>query len=104
MKTTSDNIYLLKLKFMKFIFSCCIMLILVCACQRKDSIEDDLKSTMQTYLYSGVNNDSSNVQYHVESVIYFNDTVKKRYVCVFTVHMKEKLFDTTGEMKAYISK
>jgi hypothetical protein len=59
---------------------------------------------MQTYLYSAVNNDSSNVKYYVDSVVYFDDNIKNRYVCVFTVHMKEKLFDTTGEMKAYISK
>ena len=89
---------------MKFIFSCCIMLLLAVSCQRKDSLKNDLKSAMQTYLYSAINNDSSNVKYYVDSVIYFDDAIKKMYVCVFTVHMKEKLFDTTGEMKAYISK
>ena len=84
---------------MKFIFSCSILLLLLGACQRKDSTSDDLKTAMQQYLYSSINNDSSNIKYHVDSVVYFNDAIKKRYVCVFTVHMKEKLFDTTGEMK-----
>jgi hypothetical protein len=89
----------MKLRTLIFLLCACSF-----ACKAKDSIEDDLKNTMQAYLYSGVNNDSSNVKYHVEKVIYFDDTIEKRYVCVFTVHMKEKLFDTTGEMKAYISK
>ena len=74
------------------------------ACKAKDTIPDDLKNTMQAYLYKGVNNDSSNVKYNVEDVVYFDDNIKKRYVCEFTVHLKERLFDTTGKMKAYISK
>ncbi|HVX28505.1 MAG TPA: hypothetical protein VHB70_19305, partial [Parafilimonas sp.] len=51
-------------------------------------------------------NDSSNVTYHVQDVTYFNDNLKKRYVCEFKVHLhvKAKSFDTTGIMKAYISK
>ncbi len=78
------------------------------SCKAKDStpegIKDDLKKTMQTYLYSEVNNDSSNIKYNIEDVIYFDDNLKHRYVCEFTVNLKEKLFDTTGKMKAYISK
>src|SRR3982751_6745046 len=77
------------------------------ACKAKDpalKIQDDLKNAMQTYLYKGANNDSSNVKYHVEQVIYFDDDIKKKYVCEFTVHLKTKLFDTTGTMKAYISR
>ena len=67
-------------------------------------IQNDLKTAMQTYLYNGVNNDSSNVKYHVEKVDYFDDNYKNTYICEFTVHLKTKLFDTTGIMKAYISK
>ena len=67
-------------------------------------IQDDLKNAMQTYLYNGVNNDSSNIKYYVEKVNYYDDNYKKKYVCEFTVHLKTKLFDTTGVMKAYISK
>lgn len=82
---------------------------LVFSCRVKDpatELENDLKNAMQTYLYSGVNNDSSNVQYHVEDVTYFNDKLKNRYVCEFKVHfhVKAKSYDTTGIMKAYISK
>jgi hypothetical protein len=77
------------------------------ACKAKDpsfKLQDDLKAAMQTYLYNAVNNDSSNVKYHVEKVIYYDDAVKKKYICEFTVHMKTKLFDTTGIMKANISR
>ena len=79
------------------------------------ALKEDLKTTMQSYLYSSnVNNDSSHVKYRVLDVTYFNDTLKKRYVCVFKVHLKENIvdtsgkmkthFDTTGQMEAYISK
>lgn len=83
------------------------LLLIVCAlaCKAKNStpnVEDDLKNAMQTYLYNAVNNDSSNVKYRVEKVIYYND--KDKYICEFTVNLKAKLFDTTGIMKANISK
>jgi hypothetical protein len=78
------------------------------SCKAKDStpagLEDDLKNAMQTYLYSSINNDSSNVKYRVEKVVYYDDNIKDKYICEFTVHLKEKMFDTTGIMKAYISK
>ena len=89
------------MKFNSFII---LFIVLMLSCKAKDTTRDDLKNAMQAYLYKGVNNDSSNIKYHVEDVIYFDDTFKKRYVCEFTVHLKEKLFDTTGKMKAYISK
>lgn len=65
-------------------------------------IENDLKSAMQSYLYSTINNDSSNIKYRVQDVTYFED--KDKYICEFKVNLKEKLFDTTGIMKANISK
>lgn len=92
---------------MKFRFLILSLTLFAFACKAKDpalEIQNDLKTTMQNYLYNGVNNDSSNIKYHVEKVVYFDDNIKKRYVCEFTVHMKTKLFDTTGIMKTYISK
>jgi hypothetical protein len=67
------------------------------------SVEDALKNTMQEYLYKSVNNDTS-VKYTVEKVIFYADTSK--YICNFTVnvHVSSKNFDTTGIMKANISK
>lgn len=83
------------------------LFVFVFACKAKNpasEIQNDLKNAMQTYLYNGVNNDSTNVKYYVEKVNYYDDNYKKTYVCEFTVRMKTKLFDTTGIMKAYISK
>ena len=92
---------------MKFRFLILLLTVFVFACKAKDpalQIQNDLKNSMQTYLYNGVNNDSSNIKYHVEKVVYYDDNIKKKYICEFTVHMKTKLFDTTGIMKAYISR
>jgi hypothetical protein len=77
------------------------------ACKAKDptiQLQDDLKNTMQTYLYNAINNDSSNVKYHIKEVVYYTDSSRNVYICEFTVQLKTKLFDTTGIMKAYISK
>ena len=92
---------------MKLRFLVLLVCLFVLACKAKDpalEIQDDLKNSMQTYLYNGINNDSSNVKYYVEKVNYFDDNYKKKYICEFTVRMKTKLFDTTGIMKAYISR
>jgi hypothetical protein len=81
------------------------VLMLVCSCQvnyTRTEVGNQLKQTMQAYLYNQINNDSANVQYHVKEVIFFED--EKQYICEFTVNLKEKLFDTTGIMKATISK
>lgn len=59
-------------------------------------------NSMKTYLYNGINNDSSNIKYRVLDVNYFEDTDK--FICEFKVNMKTKLFDTTGIMKANITK
>jgi len=99
-------------------FSVLIFLIAF-SCKAKDStpegLKNDLKKTMQDYLYqTQVNNDSSNVKYKVEDVIYFDDSLKNKYICEFTVNLKEGFInkdgatkprlDTTGKMKAYVSK
>jgi hypothetical protein len=79
----------------------------VFACKAKDprpEIEKNLEVAMQNYLYKSINNDSSNVKYHVESVVYFDDEKRNLYTCNFTVNMKTKMFDTTGVMQATVSK
>src|SRR5580765_5606174 len=80
-----------------FLFSCVIK-------DPRPGLENNLKTAMQTYLYNQVNNDSSNVKYHVESVVYYDDPQKELYICDFTVYMKTKLFDTTGVMHATVSR
>ena len=83
-----------------------IFSVLIFSCRAKDStpagVENDLKTAMQTHLYSAINNDSSNVKYRVLDVTFFEES--DRYLCEFKVNMKEKMFDTTGIMKANISK
>jgi len=84
-----------------------VLSVFSCACVIKDprpGLENNLKAAMQTYLYNQVNNDSSNVKYHVESVVYYDDPQKDLYICDFTVYMKTKLFDTSGVMHATVSK
>ncbi len=88
-------------------FRAFIILIGVCvfSCKAKNSqqdVENTLKSTMQTYLYNAINNDSSNAKYRVLDVTYYED--KDKFICEFKVNLKAKLFDTTGIMKANISK
>jgi hypothetical protein len=81
---------------------------LVGSCVAKDSttagIKDDLKNAMRTYLYGQISNDSSNIKYIIEDVVYYDDDIKHRYICEFKVNLKAKLFDTTGIMKADVSK
>lgn len=83
-----------------------LFLSLMFSCKAKESspagIEDDLKNAMQAYLYNAINNDSTNVKYRVQDVTYFED--KDKYICEFKVNLKAKLFDTTGIMKADVSK
>ena len=71
-----------------FIFLLCVFAF---ACVMKDSrpeLEKNLKTAMQTFLYNTINNDSSNVKYHVEGVVYYDDPRTNTYICDFTVNMK----------------
>ncbi len=76
------------------------------SCKAKDTspgdLSNELKETIQASLYKSVNNDSSKVKYHVEDVNYFEEADK--YICEFNVHVQTKLRDTTGIMKAEVSK
>jgi hypothetical protein len=90
---------------MRFRFFAILVFACLLSCKTKNSpkgLENDLKNAMQTYLYNAINNDSSNAKYRVLSVIYYDD--KDKYICEFKVNLKAKLFDTTGIMKANISK
>ena len=81
------------------------LFIILFSCKAKDSavdVSNNLQTAMQTYLYSKINNDSTNVHYKVEDVTYFED--KDKFICEFKVHLKANLFDTTGIMKANVSK
>lgn len=86
-------------------FSVAFMCLLLFACQAEPQsvqVENELKTTMRTYLYNSVNNDSSKVKYTIEEVNYYPE--EKEYDCEFKVRMQLKNTDTVGYMKAYISK
>ena len=91
----------MRLRLIAIVFS-----MLMFSCMAHDTtraeIENDLKMAMQKHLYDRVNNDSTNVKYRVLDVTYFEENDK--YLCEFKVHMIEKMLDTTGIMKANISK
>ena len=92
---------------MRFQASIVLVTLLSAACVVKDprpQLEENLRTAMQTYLYSEVHNDSSQVKYRVESVIYYDDPRSDTYICDFTVNMKTHLSDTTGVMHATVSK
>ena len=91
----------MRLRLIAIVFS-----VLIFSCRAHDTtraeVENDLKTAMQTFLYNKVGNDSANVKYRVLDVTYFEENDK--YLCEFKVHMIEKMLDTTGIMKANISK
>lgn len=91
----------MRLRLIAIVFS-----MLLFSCMAHDTtraeVENDLKTTMQKYLYTTVNNDSSNVKYHVLDITYYEES--DEYLCEFKVHMKTNVLDTTGIMKANISK
>lgn len=80
---------------------CCF----VFACKRRhtpEQLEKDLMQTFQASLYQANDNDSSKAKYDVLSVIYYEDV--NDFICTFKVHMRSPLLDTTGTMKAHITK
>ena len=82
-----------------------LILIAGISCKRNLShteVENQLKSVMTSFLYKGVNNDSSTVKFVVKSVNFFED--KTFYECEFIVYKQYNKRDTTGMMGAWISK
>ncbi|HEV3249473.1 MAG TPA: hypothetical protein VGZ71_00885 [Puia sp.] len=57
---------------------------------------------MTSFLYKGVNNDSTTVKFVVKSENFFED--KTFYECEFIVYKQYNKHDTTGMMGARISK
>jgi hypothetical protein len=72
----------------------------------KNEVEMDLKTAMGLYLNHQPKIDTSKVKFDVLTVTYYE--ASKGYICEFKVNMKQKmpdhLLDTTGFMKANISK
>jgi hypothetical protein len=75
------------------------------ACQKKpkpSEVQQHLKKAMAEFLYQSVNNDSSKVRFEVKDVIYFEEP--EAYECEFNVRMIQSGKDTTGVMKATVTK
>ena len=68
----------------------------------QNQAEAQLKKVFQASLYKGIHNDSARVRYYVQSVIYYEDP--NNYNCEFKVRMVQPNLDTTGIMRAIISK
>lgn len=89
---------------MKKLF-CLLALVCMVACQKKpkpSEVQQHLKKAMSEFLYNSVNNDSSKVKFDVKDVIYFEDA--EAYECEFNVRMVQAGKDTTGVMKATVTK
>ncbi len=81
---------------------CLFVFLLLLACNANKSpeeIKSKLISTMNDFLNK---NAASEAKFQVESVIYYDDDT--RYLCEFKVRLKLPGKDTTGGMRAYISK
>lgn len=78
----------------------------IMACGEKTKIRSEvsvhLNKAMSAYLYDKVHNDSSKVKYDVQEVIFFEDATF--YECEFKVRVQSTGKDTTGIMKARVSK
>lgn len=83
-----------------------LFIVIIAACNANPTpadVEAQLKSTMTDYLYKERNYDSAKVKYEVKKMYYYEEPT--RYICEFQVKMTPTGYkDTTGYIKAYISK
>ena len=83
----------------------CLLCLVALSCQKKpkqSEVQDRLKKAMSGFLYESVNNDSSKVKFTVKEVVFFED--KEFYECEFNVRMVQVDKDTTGIMRARVTK
>ena len=75
----------MRIRLIAIIFS-----VLIFSCRAKDStpagVENDLKTAMQTHLYSAINNDSSNVKYRVLDVTFFEESDRSDHLSITQTH------------------
>ncbi|HRH59060.1 MAG TPA: hypothetical protein PL045_00710 [Chitinophagaceae bacterium] len=87
---------------MKKLFAAFFVFILACKPSSPLSAKEELIKTMSGFMNEQAKKDSGKVSYEIKDVIYFDD--KSFYICDFTVHMKTSTLDSTGIMRARISK
>jgi len=86
-------------------FAIAMALVAVIGCKRKLSgtdIENELKNAMRQHLYKAIKYDSAKTQFDVQTVTYFED--KNSFECEFKVRVTAHNYDTTGIMRATVSK
>lgn len=89
----------------KTIFALLIALVSLVACQKKPKtadVNEHLNKAMREFLYSTVNNDSTKVKFEVQDVLFYE--AANFYECEYTVRVVSPGKDTTGVMKARVSK
>ena len=77
------------------------------ACKRvrtREEVEQELSNSMLTYLWNTHNKDTSNLKFQIKQVYFYEEAT--HYDCQFMVRMHNlsPAYDTTGAMKATVSK
>ncbi len=89
----------------KIFFVLSWILITLVSCEKKPKtadVNEHLNKAMRKFLYGTVNNDSSKVKFDVQEVLFYE--AANFYECEYKVHMVSPGKDTTGIMKARVSK
>lgn len=90
---------------MKYMYSLLLLVTLAVACEQKilsgKELEDKLKETMTDYLGETLR---PGTVFIIKDMNYYPDKIKNHYICTFDVSMRTASKDTTGVMKAIISR
>jgi hypothetical protein len=80
-----------------------LLLLLSCECKsRSADLPQHLKTTMAEFLKKSVGSDAAHTKFDVREVVFYED--KDVFDCDFKVHMVSDQKDTTGDMRARITK
>jgi hypothetical protein len=89
----------------KLVFFLALVIFSLVSCQKKpktEEVNEHLNKAMREFLYSTVNNDSSKVKFDVQEVLFYE--AANFYECEYKVRVVSPGKDTTGIMKARVSK
>lgn len=89
----------------KHLFFLALVTFSLLSCQKKpktEEVNEHLNKAMREFLYSTVNNDSSKVKFDVQEVLFYE--AANFYECEYKVRVVSPGKDTTGIMKARVSK
>lgn len=89
----------------KLVFVLALVIISLGSCEKKPKtadVNEHLNKAMREFLYSTVNNDSTKVKFDVQEVLFYE--AANFYECEYKVRVVSPGKDTTGIMKARVSK